>query len=37
MEATYMLIDREMDKEDVVHLSEKAMAPHSSPLAWKIP
>ena len=32
-----MLIDREMDKEDVVHLSEKAMAPYSSTLAWKIP
>ena len=32
-----MSINRGTDKEDVVHISEKAMAPHSSPLAWKIP
>ena len=26
-----------MDKDDVVCVSEKALAPHSSTLAWKIP
>jgi len=43
-----MSTNRGMNKEDVVHIyngillnhnkeSEKAMAPHSSALAWKIP
>ena len=45
MEATYIYIDRWMDKEIMVHINnrillshktEKAMAPHSSTLAWKI-
>ena len=32
-----MSINRGTDKEDVVHISEKVMAPHSSTLAWGIP
>ena len=32
-----MSINRGVDKEDVVHVSEKEVAAHSSVLAWRIP
>ena len=35
--ATQVSINRGTDKEYVVQRSEKAMATHSSTLAWKIP
>ena len=35
--ATQVIINRWMDIQNVVYTSEKAMAPHSSTLAWKIP